>query len=76
MKTSQKMKWSERKNKKLVAWLLNRSDESLKTEREEFFKQMNEPIDEDDDINLEHIKLEFQKTRGFSQVNMDHKKSP
>lgn len=32
------------KNKKIIAWLLNRNKESMKEEREEFFKQINESI--------------------------------
>lgn len=38
IKNSQKMKSLQGKNKKIVAWLLNRSIDSLKNEREEFFK--------------------------------------
>jgi|LauGreDrversion4_2_1035121.scaffolds.fasta_scaffold159246_3 hypothetical protein len=34
------------KNTKIVAWLLNRSQNSLKEEREDFFKRVNKELEQ------------------------------
>ena len=54
------------KNKKIVAWLLNRGQDSLKTEREEFFRQMNDPYEginsHDIDLDINQIRLEQRRS--------------